>query len=198
MIPLHPVLVHFPVALVVFAGILALVAWIWNKPRLHQIARVNLIVGTICAFLTVISGFAAEENVFTIDPEHDVLERHETLALITLALLVLLSAWAIWKRKDWLAKVPTVFTIVLLIAHLVVVGTAFSGGKLVYEYGVGVDRAILTGTHMPDLMGSKGYRCPVHRELTSANPGLCPKCGVMMIPILNIPQPKDNNKRKNN
>ena len=190
MLPLHPILVHFPVALVVFAGILALAAWIWNKPRLHQIARVNLIVGTVCAILTVISGFAAEGDVFTIDPQHDVLERHEMLALTTLTLLVLLSVWAIWKRKDWVSKAPTLFTIVLLIAHLAVAGTAFYGGKLVYEYGVGVDRTALSGTHMPDMLGSKGYRCPVHRELTSANPGLCPKCGVRMIPILDIPQPK--------
>ena len=107
MIPLHPMLVHFPVALVVFAGILAVVAWIWNKPRLHQIARVNLIIGTLCAILTMISGLAAEGDVFTIDPQHDVLERHELLAMISLVLLVVLSVWAIWKRKDWVSKVPT-------------------------------------------------------------------------------------------
>ncbi len=191
MIPLHPMLVHFPVALVVFAGILAVVAWIWNKPRLHQIARVNLIIGTLCAILTMISGLAAEGDVFTIDPQHDVLERHELLAMISLVLLVVLSVWAIWKRKDWALKVPTIFTIVLLIAHLAVVGTAFYGGKLVYNYGVGVDRTALSGNHMPGMMSSKGYRCPVHRGLTSANTGLCPECGVRMIPILDIPQPKN-------
>ena len=190
MIPLHPMLVHFPVALVVFAGILALLAWIWNKPRLHQIARVNLIIGTACAIPTVISGMAAEGNVFTIDPQHDILERHELLATISLVLLVALSLWAIWKRKDWTSKVPIIFTIVLLIAHLSVAGTAFYGAKLVYHHGVGVNPAALSETHIPGMMGSIGYRCPVHRELTSAKTGLCPQCGVRMIPILNIPQSK--------
>ncbi len=190
MIPLHPMLVHFPVALVVFAGILALAAWIWNKPRLHRIARVNLIIGTGCAILTVISGIAAAGDVFTIDPQHDVLERHQLLAAISLVLLVVLSVWAIWKRKDWISKVPTIFTIVLLIAHLTVAGTAFYGANLVYNHGVGVERVALSGIHMPNMMGSKGYRCPVHRELTSANTGLCPECGIRMIPILDIPQPK--------
>ncbi len=190
MIPLHPMLVHFPVALVVFAGILALAAWIWNKPRLHRIARVNLIIGTVCAILTVISGMAAAGDVFTIDPQHNVLERHQLMAAISLVLLVVLSVWAILKQKDWALKVPTIFTIVLLIAHLSVAGTAFYGAKLVYSHGVGVDRAALSGIHMPSTMGSIGYRCPVHRELTSANPGLCPECGVRMIPILDIPQPK--------
>ena len=192
MIPLHPILVHFPVALVVFAGIFAMVAWIFNKPKLHQIARVNLIIGTVFAILAVISGMAAKDQVFTLDPQYKVLGHHLLLAIISLILLIVLSLWAIWKRKVWETTVPTFFTLVLLLAHLAVAGTAYFGTKLVFNHGVGVDREAVGGMMVPGMMGSKGFRCPVHRELTSAKGGLCPKCGIRMIPILDIPQPKNS------
>jgi|GEM_PF-1579151 len=194
--PLHPILVHFPIGLVIVATLLELIGRAIDKPALHRAALVNLVAGTIMGVPTILAGLAAADEVFTTDPAHEIVEVHETLAFITGGLLVLLSLWAILGFKRWGDRAPVLFVIIMVLAMISIGATGYFGGELVYKHGVAVEKTVAQLESRALLSAANGYRCPVHRDVTSANPGLCPKCGIRMIPILNLPTAKDLKKHQ--
>jgi len=194
--PLHPMLVHFPIGLVIVATFLELLARAINKPALHRAALVNLIAGTLMGIPTILAGLAAEEGVFTADPAHEIVEVHQTLAFISGGLLGLLSLWAILGWKRWGDRSPLLFVIVMVVAMIAIGATGYFGGELVFKHGVAVEKPTAQLEPGALLSATNGYRCPVHRAVTSANPGLCPECGIRMIPILNPPAARDLRKHR--
>lgn len=131
----HPMLVHFPIALVAF-GFLADMASLYFKKEacLSKLGFYLLIVGTLSALFAWLTGI-----LFTSDMEGaagKIMETHELLAWITLGTLVVTSALRIiLKIKDkensslkWLAF------ILYGLAAISVSITGFFGGTLVYNY----------------------------------------------------------------
>ena len=96
---------------------------------------------------------------------------------------------------DLTKQVPPLFLFVLLVVVILVGVTGFLGEKMVYKYGAGKPQPTALGVPNLGIQSSRGFWCPIHRELTSANPGLCPKCGVRMIPIMDLPSPKSLKKK---
>ncbi len=132
---LHPMLVHFPIALVVF-GFLAYLASVFFKKQsfLPKTGFFLLIIGTLAALAAVLSG-----DLFTSEMTGEaglVRETHEMFAWITLGLLIATAAlWTLlkMKKKDesslkWLVLGLYGF------ATLSVMLTGFYGGNLVYNY----------------------------------------------------------------
>jgi uncharacterized membrane protein len=132
---LHPMLVHFPIALVVF-GFLADLAFVFFKKQsfLPKTGFYLLIIGTLAACATVLSGI-----LFTSEMAGEagvVRESHEMFAWITLGILFATSALRIFlkvkKMEDsglkWLALG------LYGLATLSVMLTGFYGGNLVYNY----------------------------------------------------------------
>ena len=90
---IHPLIVHFPIALLLVAPLL-LVLSIFLLParRGLEIATfVLLALGTIGAMLALQSGEAAESFAEAIPAAHDALEQHEALGKITVYIFLFLS-----------------------------------------------------------------------------------------------------------
>ena len=85
---LHPLLVHFPVALLSLAALAELARWRW-KSISPQISPACLLVAAACAILALIAGLA-RSNSF---PDTQLIFNHKWGA-ITLTLLTLLAACA--------------------------------------------------------------------------------------------------------
>ena len=133
----HPLVVHFPIALLTTAVLLELAAFIVMRPALHRVALWNLALGTLAAGAAVFSGLRAEEVAkHSFDIEH-VMELHERLGIATLIGGTLITAFRLLKR-DQRSRGARWFVLVLM---LVMLGTltygAHLGGRLVYEFGVG-------------------------------------------------------------
>ncbi len=131
----HPMLVHFPVALVA-VGFLADLIWVFYKKEvcLSKLGFYLLTIGTLSAMAAVFTGtFFTAEMAGAAD---EVKETHELFAWLTLGALVLTSALRIFllagKKEDsnlkWLA-----FAFYGLAAVFVSL-TGFFGGTLVYNY----------------------------------------------------------------
>lgn len=189
--PLHPILAHFPIGLVITAALIEVVAWILDKRILHRVAIVNLIVGTVLLIPVILTGLEAEEAVFTLDPEHETLEVHETFAFVSAGLMVLLTIWAILGFRRWEDRAPVFFVMVLLVGAASIGVAGYYGGKLVYTHGIGMNEELRQSATPGIAPMFKGYRCPEHRHLTSRTYGVCPVCGLRMVPILDLPTPKD-------
>ena len=133
----HPLIVHFPIALLLTAVALDASALLLKQPGLHRVALWNLALGTLAAAAAVWSGLRAEEVAKHSFDIWQVMERHEKLGIATLSIAALVSVWRCI-RRDALRPWERVLTLALLLA---LVGTlaygAHLGGRLVYEFGVG-------------------------------------------------------------
>lgn len=141
MLPLHPVVVHFPIVLAVLLPISAAAAlWAIRKgttPRRAWIVPVLMAVALAASALVAVkTGESQDERVEQVVPEQP-LETHEEAAetFLTLAsgLALLLAAGLVRGRVGGIARGLGTAGAVALVAVAAYVG--HSGGKLVYEYG---------------------------------------------------------------
>jgi uncharacterized membrane protein len=135
-IHLHPMLVHFPIALFLTALALEVLSLIFKHEGLHKSALHCFIGASIVAPLAFWAGHLEEERLGL---HHPVLEWHERLAAITMygSLLFLGVLFYLTKIRSRYFRV--IFLIGLIFFSGAVSLTAYNGGRLVYEYAIGLE-----------------------------------------------------------
>jgi uncharacterized membrane protein len=147
---LHPLIIHFPIALLLIAPLFILVgaALRPEKGRPYHLAGLALmLLGTAAVFVAVGSGEAAGELAERIPGVHQVLDTHESLAERTRAVFSVLSLiFAALVFVPRLLKhaesrlvgttLPLAFLVLYAAGMLLLVNTAHNGGRLVHEFGV--------------------------------------------------------------
>ncbi|HKJ77195.1 MAG TPA: DUF2231 domain-containing protein [Gammaproteobacteria bacterium] len=137
---LHPILVHFTVALTATAVGLFIVARLLRGHtlgrELQTVARWDLWLAALATLFTVAAGLYAYGTVTHDAPAHEVMNTHRNWALTTLAVLLGMAAWGWVQRGREAASGPFLGGAVLLL--LLVLTTAWFGGELVYRHGIGV------------------------------------------------------------
>lgn len=133
---IHPVIVHFPVALIIIGFLIETVS-IFNKREkcLSRAGFYLLLVGTLGAAAAWASGHLFT-NEPTSGPVMDVFVKHETGALVTLITMTLASAFRIWLESagkensglKWIAYA------LYMAGCLSVAFTGLMGGTMVYTF----------------------------------------------------------------
>jgi uncharacterized membrane protein len=139
---IHPLLVHFPISLLVAAVVVDLVAIIVPRPPRLSAASAGLYVaGAVGALAAYVSGLQASQAVFIPGMAHEVVEQHRRLALITawyfgIAALVRL----VLLRRDFpRLRIQRLLLLAIgLVGIAILYETADRGAQLVYRHGVGV------------------------------------------------------------
>jgi uncharacterized membrane protein len=141
-LPVHPALVHLPIAFVLLSVVADLAARLTkSEPRRAAFRTVGfwaLLAGLAGGALTIAAGYLDLSRA-TLAPEtQELVELHETIGWILGVGLVVLSAWRwlIWHRGQM-----TINTAYLAAAFLVLGVTMFQGwygAEMVYAYGAGV------------------------------------------------------------
>ena len=141
---LHPILVHFPIAIVTIGLIYDLVTAFRHRSLPPLKGLWLWIVAALGAWLSVATGPEDDARGNT-----DFLEIHSTLANVTawvVTLIVLSRLFMIYKGRRELVKFPLIVYLVFSIAACgLVLGTGYYGGKMVYSDGIGVK---LNGTEV--------------------------------------------------
>ncbi|MER2122530.1 MAG: DUF2231 domain-containing protein [Exiguobacterium indicum] len=131
-VPLHPLLVHAPIALLLFATILLLISLKWTQFKLF--ALFTLVVGLISGVAAYLSGDGAEEyaeaNLSSVT--HATIENHEHFALFSLvafgvSLLFLLLGYRSNKKMFLLLSF-----VVAIVGSGLLAYTGHLGGQMVY------------------------------------------------------------------
>jgi uncharacterized membrane protein len=133
---LHPMIVHFPIALII-VGFLADVVFLFFKSEkcLSKTGFYLMVLGTLGAIAAWTTG-----QLFTNEPSQgeilNVFEKHETGALITMILMITGAALRIYlvtrKRED--TSLKWIVFILYLLAFCTVSFTGFMGGTMVYKF----------------------------------------------------------------
>ena len=133
----HPLLVHFPLALLPASALVYVLAWLAARDSWAWTGLWLLVLGTVSAVAAAASGLRADEGVM-IDPsvrEH-LLDPHRRLMLTTAGLSVALAAWALAARP-LPARGRLVFLILFVVLLTVMSRGADYGGRMVYDYNAG-------------------------------------------------------------
>jgi uncharacterized membrane protein len=138
----HPLFVHFPIALLLAALVLEVLAVISRRESLRNGATSCLVLGALAGLVAMITGLQAGESVPHLDAAHEIMETHETLGIAVFILAAALSIVRLLKL-DRAAAARAVFVVALAVSVALVLYGAFLGGKMVFDYGVGT--ALVTG-----------------------------------------------------
>lgn len=146
---LHPLVVHFPIALLITAPLLVLIAAgvTPEKARPYLFSGFLLMfLGTMAILVAVPSGEAAGRLADRTPEINATLELHEQLAertrilFITLtiffAIIVFLSARLKAKGRLVTTALPLIFLGLYSVGLMNLAATAHNGGRLVHEFGV--------------------------------------------------------------
>jgi uncharacterized membrane protein len=146
---LHPIIIHFPIALLLIAPILVLLGIVLPKQGrgLLIAAFVVMALGTIATYFAVATGEAAAELAERTPGVAAVLERHEEMAettravftALTLVFAGILFVPSLFKRnlgRKSAAVVNLVFLVFYAAGAIVLANVGHEGGRLVHEYGV--------------------------------------------------------------
>ncbi len=136
-IPLHPKLVHYPIALFTTAIGFEIASLIFRKESLHKTALNIYVFAALLTPIVVRTGLWEEERL---NLGHPVLNLHRTLGLWTMW-ISLLSLPVLWFIKNELPRYSRIVFLFFLLGVVTFVSlTGHNGGRMVYEYGAGIEK----------------------------------------------------------
>ena len=154
-VTLHPMIVHFPIVLLLVASGTGLAYLYWRPlAELRLITWWSMVPGWIAVVVAVITGLFSQGGLPPDAPYRPVLNLHTTggFALILLYGDLLYRRWLNRLGRDKKRRGDTpiyadllddpkrkiYFTLLFVVGGLLVIATSFFGGQLVYDFGVNV------------------------------------------------------------
>jgi uncharacterized membrane protein len=133
----HPLVVHYPIALLTASVPIYFFAWIFRNESLELIGLWLLGLGTLGAAGAVYTGLSASEGVMVAQSVRaNILIYHKWLMIAVLALSIVLAGWAL-VAHPMPRKGRTLFMIGLVVMAIVLAKGADYGGWMVYSYNAG-------------------------------------------------------------
>ena len=134
---LHPMVIHFPIALLMAAFLVETLALVIRQPAWHRLALWNLVLGTLGTAVAVVTGrqaMAVAKHSYQI---HQVMELHERLGYVVLGLTTLITVWRLFLRDRFNRRGRLIPWAILGMVCGIIAFSAHLGGRMVYEFGVG-------------------------------------------------------------
>jgi len=143
---LHPPVVHFAIALSITGVVFELLGRVLHKKELTEAGFYTLLVGVLFLWLAWFTGHSAEELVEEFvekSPAYELLELHEGIGNFLPFFFTLLAGIRVYLKIKDSRKLRILFLLLGVIGIILVVVQGRLGGKLVYEYGVGVKTSVI-------------------------------------------------------
>ena len=137
---IHPMIVHFPIALLIVGFLADAVGVILKKEFFSKAGFYLLILGTLGVVAAYISGNIAGDGITEAGSLKQALETHEDAATLTLWLMVgtALIRIALQFTKKYVGAFRWVALLLFLVGVLSIARTGYYGGELVFKHAAGV------------------------------------------------------------
>lgn len=140
-IPFHPMLVHFPIALLFASVLFDIASTVFTRDSLREAAQWLLGLGLLGDIVAAIAGDQAEGAAEKAGVAEALIETHETLAYMTLGIMAVLFLSRLLLRNRFSTKALIAYFMMATAGLIAVSATGHTGGNLVYEHGAGVHTA---------------------------------------------------------
>ena len=138
---IHPLFVHFPIALLNSFFLTELLGVLLKKEEIRIAATWMLYLGTLGALATVLTGLWAAGTVTHSEEVHGIMAKHRNFGITVLILGTVLSIWRIITHGKFSVKGQVLHLVTAFIMITTLVFGADLGGLMVYKYGVAVKAA---------------------------------------------------------
>ena len=137
---LHPMIVHFPIALIIVGFAAEIAGLLVKKDFFTTVATWMLIFGTLGTIAAYLTGNLAGDGIAETGMLEQAIEQHEDAALLTLWVLIGASVvrLAMIFLKQQTHALRFAGTALFLVGVLAVARTGYYGGNLVYKHAAGV------------------------------------------------------------
>ncbi len=136
---IHPILVHFAYALTTTGALSLFIVSLAPASGWRDTLKIAgdwmLALGALAIIATVAAGFQAYYSVDHDTPSHAAMTTHRNWAVPSAIVLLILAFWRYMKRAS---RPGVIYSVALLAAAGLLSVTAWWGGRLVYNYGLGV------------------------------------------------------------
>ena len=139
--PIHPVLVHFPIALLALSVAADLVAFFTNIESLRSTGWWALTGAALGGVVTVAAGVFDMRRATLNEEVHHRVHQHMKVGFTLLAVIVALTVWRWTIFKQPGLAVSAIYLDCALIAMALTGFQGWLGGELVYTYGIFVKDA---------------------------------------------------------
>ncbi len=140
--PLHPIIVHFVIAMVLFAFGCDVVGYFAPQKKVEQklfeVSFWNMVVASVAVVFAIIAGQFEAGLAPTYPAVTAVLTRHQIIGWSLSAIVVVITAWRFIIRSRSLFKVPPVYLGAATFLVVIVCLQVYLGSQLVWEYGLHV------------------------------------------------------------
>lgn len=133
----HPLVIHFPIGLLMGAALFYFAAWVFKKDDFAKTGFWVLLLGALSLAVAVGTGLYAEQGVMVhLSVREKLLLPHKQFMISTAVLCAIVTVWALIQRP--FPKKGRILFLGLLFAMIVVmtIGADY-GGRLVYDYNAG-------------------------------------------------------------
>ena len=141
---IHPILVHFPIALLFIAITIELTGLVIKKyQQAAFIADVLIWIGTLFGLVTLFSGLLAANAEVIPDAAKAAVVAHALTAKTTITFFTLYSILRIFRYRNRKKLKPVFIIVIFLLGCIGLFGvymTGERGAKLVYKYGIGIKK----------------------------------------------------------
>ncbi len=143
---IHPMIVHFPLALFPVALGVQLYALLrgqglFGRDCAHKSAMGLLALAAVAAVIAAMFGDAALDVALDAGVPDELLEDHEDLGMTSAVLLVVMAIAGGWlyRRRQEPGKLDWAYWLAGVAVFVILFTTAWHGGHLVYDHGVNVN-----------------------------------------------------------
>ena len=172
---IHPLIVHFPIAILVTAGLANLISFFISKKWWDEAKNTILYAfGGIAAIIAYYTGKAAADTVFLESEAQSVLTEHADWALwlvwffVLYAILRLAFHWfSLFEKRSF----KFIAFITVLPGLFMIYETAEYGGKMVFGYGVGTGQLIQNDEPLSEQASSNRENSGISSSFTKKGDG---------------------------
>lgn len=133
---IHPIVVHFVIAMGLITFVFDLFGWFFKKPALYEVSFWNLLFATAAIFVAIIFGQVEAGLADPYGASRDILNLHSTIGWSLAAILSLLSAWRFVIRSKDPEQLPLAFLAAGAGLSALIVVQVMLGNQLIWVYGL--------------------------------------------------------------
>lgn len=133
---MHPIVVHFVIAMVLFALVCDLIGYVTRNPRLYEVSWWNMFFATISIFIAIIFGQIEAGLAEPYETAESTLNLHTLIGWSLSGIIAAITGWRYVIRSRNPKQLPVPYLgISILLTGLVFV-QVYLGDKLVWVYGL--------------------------------------------------------------